>query len=78
MIHKTATKRVEKFNKTYAVGEPLHYYAGPGEIGRVVTLKRQAYLFNARTPVCEVNEKNGLVSLWQIGPYVKDENCDND
>jgi hypothetical protein len=77
MIHKTATRRVEVFNKKYAVGEPLHYYAGPGEIGKVVTLKRQAYLFNSRTPVCEVNEKPGLVSLWQIGPYVKDDNCDN-
>jgi len=77
MIHKSALKRVERFNQTYAVGEPLHYYAGPGELGRVVTLKRQAYLFNARTPVCEVDGKNGLVSLWQIGPYVKGDACDN-
>lgn len=77
MIKVSATKRVERFNKTYAVGEPLHYYAGPGELGKVVTLKRPAYLFNARTPVCELNEKPGLVSLWQIGPYVKDGNCDN-
>ena len=78
MIKASAQKRVERFNKQYAVGEPLHYYAGPGEIGRVVTLKKPAYLFNSRTPVCEVNEKKGLVSLWQIGPYVGTGECDND
>lgn len=77
MIRKSAQKRVDKFNRTYTVGEPLHYYRGPGELGRVVTLKRPAYLFNSRTPVCEVNEKAGLVSLWQIGPYVKGDECDN-
>jgi len=69
MIKKSIQSKVDRFNRTYTIGEPVHYYRGPGELGQIDTIKSRAFVFNGRSAVVYLDRKPGLVSLAQVGKY---------